>query len=42
MSTTQKWLLRASLTVLAVLLTSDRRRPTKEEADFYKQKKPAK
>ena len=34
MSSAQKWLLRATLTVLAVVLTSDRRRLTKEEADF--------
>ena len=36
MSSAQKWLLRATLTVLAVVLTSDRRRLTKEEADFYR------
>ena len=42
MNTTQKWLLRAGLTALAVLLTSDRRRLTKEETEFYKKpKKPA-
>lgn len=29
MSRTQKWLLRAALTALAVLLTSDRRQPEK-------------
>ena len=36
MSSAQKWLLRATLTVLAVVLTSDRRRLTKEEADFHR------
>jgi hypothetical protein len=28
MSTTQKWLLRAALTALALLVTTDRRRPS--------------
>jgi hypothetical protein len=41
MSSARKWLLRAGLAALAVLLTSDRRRLTKEELEFYRKKKPA-
>ena len=37
MSTTQKWLLRLSLTALAVLITADGRRPASSD----KKKKPA-